>query len=119
MVGAARQMVESGSCPLSEVEGEELDDQVIILDPHHAAGKVIVFQPDTKIGGSVVLCDVCWRPHFHWKLCLPDCTPEGTWNGPRWVGTTLMPLLGRVQMLFFFLLPPPVVEDVVGVVDIS
>jgi hypothetical protein len=35
------------------------------------------------------------------------------------VGTIIMPLLGRVQMLCFFLLLPPVVEDVVGVVDIS
>jgi hypothetical protein len=37
MYGPGRQMLESSPLPFREVDGEELDDQVVILDPRHAA----------------------------------------------------------------------------------
>jgi hypothetical protein len=41
------------------MDGEKLDDQVIILDSRHAAGKVVDFQPDVEISSSIVLGDIC------------------------------------------------------------
>jgi hypothetical protein len=57
--GDGRQMLELGYRPFLEVYGEELDDQVIILDPRHATRKAIVLQPYAGFGGSVVFRDVC------------------------------------------------------------
>lgn len=73
-------MLEPGPCPLREIDRNELDDQVIILDSHHAEGKEVVFQPDAIIGSPVILGDVCWCAHLCAKVFPPDCTPEGTWS---------------------------------------
>jgi hypothetical protein len=57
--GEARQVLELGPRSFHEMDGEELDDQVIILDSRHAAGKVVDFQPDVEISSSIVLGDIC------------------------------------------------------------
>jgi hypothetical protein len=106
-------------CPLRKVDGDKLDDQVVIPNPCHAAGKTVVFQPYNGIGGPVIHGDDCCRVHYHRKLRLPDCVSKGEWYGPRWARTSLTPPLGRMRVLCFFLLLSPVVEDVAGIVDIS
>jgi hypothetical protein len=40
--GAGRQVFEPGPHPFREVDGEELEDEVVILWPHQAAYKAIV-----------------------------------------------------------------------------
>jgi hypothetical protein len=100
------------------VDREKLDDQVIIHESCHAAGKAVVFQPDAGIGGPVVLVHVCWYVRFYEKLLLLDCTPEGAWSWPRSAGTTLASPLGCTRLLYFFLLLLLVVEDVVTITDI-
>lgn len=94
MDSVARQVHEPGPRPLHEVDREKLDDQVIILESCHAASKVVVFQPDARIDGPVVLVHVCWYVRFYGKLLLLDPTPEGAWSWPRSVGTTLASPLG-------------------------
>jgi hypothetical protein len=41
--GVGWQMFELGPRSFREVDGEELDDEVVILDPHHAACEAVVF----------------------------------------------------------------------------
>jgi hypothetical protein len=59
------------------MDGQELDDQGIILDSHHVVGKTIVFQPNTKIGGLVVFANVGGCAHLRWNVCLLNRTTEG------------------------------------------
>lgn len=42
MYGAGQQIPEPDPCLFREVDGEELDDQVVILDSRHAARKAVV-----------------------------------------------------------------------------
>jgi hypothetical protein len=37
------QVLEPGPCSFREVDGEEMDDEVVILDPRHPACEAIVF----------------------------------------------------------------------------
>jgi hypothetical protein len=59
-----QQVFEPGSCSLSKGYGEELDDEVIILYPRHAACNVVVFQPHVRVSGPIVLRTVGWRTHI-------------------------------------------------------
>jgi hypothetical protein len=60
MDGVAQQVLEPCPLPFREIDGHRLDNQGIILDSYHVAGKVIVFQPNTEIGGPVVFGNVGW-----------------------------------------------------------
>lgn len=115
--GDGRQMLELGSRPFLEVYGEELDDQVIILDPRHATRKAIVLQPYTGFGGSVVFRDVCWCTYLWGELRLSDLMPEGSQSWSRWDGAAFAPSFE--WLLNFFLLLTPIVEDASGVIDAS
>lgn len=87
MDGEARQVLELGPRSFHEMDGEELDDQVIILDSRHAAGKVVVFQPNIGIGGRIVLvmfADVCT---FAVKCAFQSARPKA--RGPGLVGLGL------------------------------
>lgn len=42
MYGAGQQIPEPDPCLFREVDGEELDDQVVILDPHHSTREALV-----------------------------------------------------------------------------
>jgi hypothetical protein len=43
MNGAGWQVLERVSRSLREVEGKELDDEVVILYPHHATREAVIF----------------------------------------------------------------------------
>jgi hypothetical protein len=43
MDGVAWQVLKPVPCSLHEVDGEELDDQMVVLDSRHVAGKTIIF----------------------------------------------------------------------------
>jgi hypothetical protein len=57
--GVAWQVSKPGPCSLHEVDGEELDYQIVVLDSHHATSKMVIFQPDTMIRGPVIPGYVC------------------------------------------------------------
>jgi hypothetical protein len=67
-------------CPIREVDEQEQYDQGIILDPWHATGEAIVFQPNTRIGCLVLFGDVGGCVHPGGKYCLLDHAPEGMWS---------------------------------------
>lgn len=68
----ARQVLEPCPCPLYEVNGQELDDQGIVLGSFHMAGEAVVFQPNTRVGHPVVFGDVHGCTHPGGELCLSD-----------------------------------------------
>lgn len=49
MDGVVCQVLKPGPHSLREVGGEELDDQMIILDPLNAASKAVIVQLNTRI----------------------------------------------------------------------
>jgi hypothetical protein len=63
--------------------GEELDDQVIVLDPRNAARESVVFQPDTGIRGAIVPGNVGWHAYLRGKPCFSNLMPEGAWSHPK------------------------------------
>lgn len=97
------------------MNGEELDDELIIFDSRDATSEAIIFQPYVKVRTAVVLDNVGWCPHLRRKLCIVVCAPEGVWPQPRWARATLVPPFAR--LLNLLLLPMLVVEDVPCVVD--
>lgn len=47
--GVNWQMLERGPRPIRKVDGEELGDEVVVLDSHHAASKAVILKPDARI----------------------------------------------------------------------
>lgn len=43
MDGFGWQVLELGSCPLSEVDGEELDDEEVVFNSRHATCEALIF----------------------------------------------------------------------------
>jgi hypothetical protein len=48
MHGVGRQVLETSPCPFHKMDKKELDDQLVVLDPRHAARELVVFQPHTR-----------------------------------------------------------------------
>jgi hypothetical protein len=51
-------VIEPISRRVYQVDGEELDDQEIIIHPAYPACKVVVLQPGARIGLAIILHDV-------------------------------------------------------------
>lgn len=92
-------------------------DQVIVLDPLHAACRSVVFQPHVGIRGGIVQGNVGWRAYLLGKLCFLDLAPKGAWSHPGCARATHVPSF--VRLLDFFLFLTPIVEDVPGVANAS
>jgi hypothetical protein len=45
---ADQQVLETSPCPFRKMDKKELDDQLVVLDPRHAARESVVFQPHTR-----------------------------------------------------------------------
>jgi hypothetical protein len=101
-----RQVSEPSSCSLCKVYGDEQDDEVIILDPHNAACKAVVFRPHIGVHGPIVLINV-GRHTYLWGNCaflISHLKARG---------------LGFASLRWhLLLLSMPVVEDALGVVDV-
>jgi hypothetical protein len=85
-------MLERGPRPLRKVDGEELDDEVVVLDSRHAASKVVILKTNARILRPVVLGNVCWCPYLCRELCLLVCMAKGAWPRPGWAGAMLVSL---------------------------
>jgi hypothetical protein len=117
MYGVGRQVLEPSPCPFHKMDMKELDDQVVVLDSHHAAHKSVVFKPHVGIRGAIVLGDVGWCAYLWERLCLLDIAPEGVWSHPRWARAAHASSF--VWLVELFLFPTPVVEDLPSVADAS
>jgi hypothetical protein len=49
MDGGAWLVLKPAPHPLSEVNGEELDNEMVFFDSHHAESKAVILQPDARI----------------------------------------------------------------------
>jgi hypothetical protein len=109
-------MLELDPRPFCQVDGEELDDEVVVLDSRHVASKAIVFQPYVGIRRPIVFGNICWHPHLCRELILANCAHKGAWPWPWWARTTLVPPFCVVVHLPLAL-DERVVDDVSGVTD--
>jgi hypothetical protein len=114
--GADWQMLEPGPRPLRKVNGEELDDEVVILDSCHGVSKAIILQPNARIRRPIVLGNVCWCPYLCRELHLLYYASEDLWPQPEWARAMLVSPFTR--LLDLFLLPTSIVDDVSGVVHV-
>jgi hypothetical protein len=51
-------VVKPGSRRVGQVDGEELDDEKVIICPAYPAREMVVFQPNARIGFAIILDDV-------------------------------------------------------------
>lgn len=91
MDGVGWQMLELGPRSLRKVEGEELEDEVVVLDSHHATREAVIFQPCTGIQRPIVHGNICRRPHLRKELHLADCTFECVGPFPGRARASLVP----------------------------
>jgi hypothetical protein len=70
MYGFGRQVLKPSPCPYHKMDRKELDDQVVVLDSHHVARKLVVFQPYAGVRGAITLGDVGQCVYLWGKVCL-------------------------------------------------
>jgi hypothetical protein len=61
---------------VDQVNGEELDDEEIIICPTCPARKAVVLQPNAGIGSVVIFDDVVWHPKMFREACIMHVAPE-------------------------------------------
>jgi hypothetical protein len=76
-------------CPSCVINGEELDDEEVVIHLTRLAGKVVVLQPNTRIGFAVIFDDVVWRPKALREAHVSHIAPEHL--GPRPFGAKAAP----------------------------
>jgi hypothetical protein len=69
-------VIEPGPGRVGQVNGEELDDEGVIIHPACPARKMVVNQPNAGIGFSVVFDDVIWCPKSFWETSIMHFAPE-------------------------------------------
>ena len=75
------------------VDGEVLNDEVVIIHSSGSAGKSKVFEPYTKIRFLGILGVVGRRSEALWEGCSLDALTKGSWSRAIWAGT---PVVGSV-----------------------
>jgi hypothetical protein len=66
-------VIEPSSERVDQVNGEELDDEEVIVCPAHEA---VVLQPNTGIGFAAVLDDVVGHPKMLREACVTHVAPK-------------------------------------------
>jgi hypothetical protein len=54
--------------------GEELDDELVVVQPACPTHKVVVLQP--KFCFAVILDDIAWLMEVLWETCVTDVVSE-------------------------------------------
>jgi hypothetical protein len=57
----SQQMIQLGPSRVSQVDGEELDDENVIVHPTHLTSKAVVLQQDARVSFTVIPDDVAWH----------------------------------------------------------
>ena len=71
---------------LPHVDGEILNDEIVIIHPSGSAGEPEIFEPNTRVCFPDVLGDVGGRSEALWEWCSPDTPAEGRGPGPLGLG---------------------------------
>ena len=64
---------------LPHVDGEVLDDEVVIIHSSGSIGEPKVFEPNAWVCILGVFGDVGGRPETLWERCSSDASDEGPW----------------------------------------
>jgi hypothetical protein len=56
------QVIEPRPGRVDQVNGEELDDEEVIICPAFPTRNVVILEPTIGIGFAIILDDVVWRP---------------------------------------------------------
>jgi hypothetical protein len=77
----SRQVIKPVLGCVSQVNGEELDNEQVIIHPVRLAQKVVVLQPNVEIGFMVIFDDVVWCPKTFREARLAHVAPKcfGPW----------------------------------------
>jgi hypothetical protein len=77
----SRQVVQPSSSPIGQVNGEELDDEEVIIHPACPARDVLVLQPNARVCLTILFDNVIRCPKTFWKICVMHVAPEcvGPW----------------------------------------
>jgi hypothetical protein len=70
------QVIEPSPGHVSQVNGEELDDEGFIIHPTCPACKMVVDQPNVGIGFFIVFDDVIWCLKSFWETSIMHFAPE-------------------------------------------
>jgi hypothetical protein len=75
------QVIEPSSGRVDQVDGEEMDDEKVIVHPTHPTREAVVLQPDIGIGLAVILDDVVGRTKTPREARITYVAPEcfGSW----------------------------------------
>jgi hypothetical protein len=91
------QVIESISGHVGQVDGEELDDEELIVRPACPARYVVVLQPDTGIGLAVILDDVVGHMETPREAHIVHVAPECFRSKPLRATTVPFPMAAPVM----------------------
>jgi hypothetical protein len=70
------QVVKPSPGRVGKVNGENLHDEEIIIHPTRPTCKVVVFQPNARVGFAIILDDVVRHPEMFWETCITHAAHE-------------------------------------------
>ena len=65
---------------LPHIDGEVLNDKVVIIHPSGSVGEPEIFEPYTRVCLPDVLGDVGGLSEALWERCSPDAPAKGPWS---------------------------------------
>jgi hypothetical protein len=72
-------MIQPGPRGVSQVNGEELDDEKDIVHPAHPTSEVVVLQPDTRVHFTIILDNVARHSKALWEASVAHGASECFW----------------------------------------
>jgi hypothetical protein len=69
-------VIEPGPGQVSQVDGEELDDEDVIICPTHPACKAVVLKPNTGIGCTIIFNNIVRCPKTPREACVEHVALE-------------------------------------------
>ena len=72
------------------IDGEILNDEKVIIHPSGLAGKLEIFEPNTRVRLPGVLGDVGGRSEAMWERRSPDTPAKGPWSRALRAGTPVV-----------------------------
>ena len=72
------------------IDGEILNDEMVIIHPSGSAGEPEIFEPNTGVRLPGVPDDVGGRSDALWERCSLDTLTKGPWSRDIWAGTLVV-----------------------------
>jgi hypothetical protein len=75
-------MIGPGPGRIGQLDGEELDDEEVIIRSAHFAHETIVLQPDVGVSFAIVLDDIVWCSKMLWEMSIMYGASVRIWARP-------------------------------------